>query len=129
MLAANGPAGRSPLNAVNLTGLMERTAGSPVRGGASLSLEMPRGGGTLGCILRDLNDATAIYALTYHHVVAPGGLSLSRRILLEVAPGCGEVLSFPAAGANERSRDAAVVRLEPGFKWLPAITDIGVAAL
>ena len=29
MLAANAPAGRSPLDAVNLTGLMERTAGRP----------------------------------------------------------------------------------------------------
>jgi hypothetical protein len=62
-------------------------------------------------------------AIAYHHVVAPGGLSLSRRILLEVAPGCGEVLGFPAGGANERSRDAAVVRLEPGFSgFLPSPT-------
>ena len=111
----------------------------PLRGGVSLATEGTPGVGTLGCFLTDKNDATAVYALTNHHVVAKAGkLSRSRRVLHPssihwASPPIQDdidqnAIGIVAAGGQEAIRDAALVRLSPGMKWLPAIKDIGFVA-
>ncbi|HEY1307859.1 MAG TPA: hypothetical protein VGF24_30110 [Vicinamibacterales bacterium] len=106
--------------------------GPPLIGGMMLGRNSPDGSddyaGTLGCFLIDDQDPTAVYALTNHHVVTDGALSLSRPIkqssgfigVFNATP-----IGYCAAGADEPQRDAAVVRLERGLKWVPAIRDIG----
>ncbi len=108
----------------------------PLRGGISLAIEDQKGLGTIGCFLRDRNDATAIYALTNYHVVAAEGkLSRSRRI---IHPGLTDPSRIPsddevsqtsfgivAAGVHDAIRDAALVRLDQGTEWIPHVEDIG----
>ena len=111
----------------------------PLCGGISLATEGTPGLGTLGCFLVDKNDATAVYALTNHHVVAKAGkLSRSRRVLHPstihwASPPTQEdidqnAIGIVAAGGQEAIRDAALVRLSAGMKWLPAIKDVGFLA-
>lgn len=106
----------------------------PLQGGMDfwVNFDFPPGtaaGGTLGCFLRDRHDGSAIYGLTNHHVVTPdfGKLSRSRPVLQkqEGAPTSGDHFGTVTQGANDRYRDAAVVRLRPGQKWLPRIKTIG----
>jgi hypothetical protein len=106
--------------------------GPPLIGGMMIGRNRPGStdnyAGTLGCFLVDDQDPTAVYALTNHHVVTDGALSLSRPI--KQATGIINVFSdipigYCAAGADEPHRDAAVVRLEAGQRWVPAIREIG----
>jgi hypothetical protein len=107
--------------------------GPPLIGGMMIGRNRPGSNnnfaGTLGCFLVDDQDPTAVYALTNHHVVADGALSLSRPIKQPIGGIIGAFNATPigycAAGANEPQRDAAVVRLDEGQKWVPAIRDIG----
>lgn len=105
----------------------------PLRGGVSLSVEGKVGIGTIGCILRDKADGSAIYALTNHHVVAvKDKLSRSRRVshpslfedlVFKFTP--GSAIGIVAEGVDEPIVDAAVVRLDPGTRWLPCVTQAG----
>lgn len=105
----------------------------PLRGGMYLRPDFGAkgfgGGGTLGCILRDKRNGSAIYGLTCHHVVVPSGARLSRsRMVAQTQaadPGVVELFAKVVAGADEKRRDAAVVRLNPFEAWLPAIKEIG----
>jgi hypothetical protein len=106
----------------------------PLRGGGSLGHEGGRGVGTLGCMLQDKEDGSAIYALTNFHVISVDGkLSHCNRVShpaqrtsdfdFEFDP------AFPigivADGADDALRDAAVVRLAEGTTWIPFIEGIG----
>ena len=56
---------------------------TPLRGGMNIGVvraDFSSGGGTLGCILRDKHDGSAIYGLTNQHVVAPSKRRRSRSI-------------------------------------------------
>ena len=103
----------------------------PLRGGMTISIEgEPKGSnGTLGCMLLDNADATAIYGLTNQHVIVGDRLSLSRRVIQTAADGSGldgaNPVGYVTVAANDATRDVALIRLEPEQKWLPAIKEIG----
>ncbi len=110
-------------------------AAEPLVGGVSIAAEGKPGLGTLGCFLRDRDDATAIYALTNHHVVSVSGkLSRARRIVSPPPQHFGEPsdddwlasnwIGLVAAGGDEAIRDAAIARLKPGTSWLPNVKDM-----
>jgi hypothetical protein len=104
---------------------MEIVRTIPLRGGIGLTIEGV-GEGTMGCLLRDKDDGTAVYGLTNHHVVTNDRLSLSRRIMYPSAtPPAFEPIGYPASGVNDKVMDAAIIRIEPDFDWLPAIKEIG----
>jgi hypothetical protein len=113
-------------------GFPDLTAAAPLRGGVSIAVEGVSGLGTLGCFLRDRDDSSAIYALTNHHVVAlDGKISRSRRVVqpapqhFKPPPDTAwlddHTIGIVAAGGDDAIRDAALVRLKPGAKWLPSI--------
>jgi hypothetical protein len=107
----------------------------PLKGGVEIAVERPDGkpgglggAGTLGCIVRNRNDTTAVYALTNHHILTNNRLSLSRRVLQHSPTGGGfdsTPLGFAAAGAQDSLVDAALVRLQTDQEWVPAIKEIG----
>jgi hypothetical protein len=106
----------------------------PLRGGVSISLEGKKGLGTLGCILRDKQDGSAIYALANYHVVAKDNkLSRSRRVAHPSTRGPDFEFEFDEAntkgivaeGTLDALRDAAVFRLDQGVHWIPFVEGIG----
>lgn len=102
----------------------------PLRGGISITPEGAEAiGGTLGCLLRDKKDVTAVYGLTNHHVVVNPNLSLSRRLSHPLVAVTGfsatNTIGIVAAGFDESKGDAAVIRLNPNQRWTPTIEGIG----
>ncbi|HYT77206.1 MAG TPA: hypothetical protein VEL79_20790 [Vicinamibacterales bacterium] len=106
---------------------LDGTHVDPLQGGMEIAIEAGFKG-TLGCILRDRDDGSAVYGLTNHHVVAvDGNISFSRRVLQPSAPPdtTFDPIGIVSAGGDDRYRDAAAIRLQVDLKWLPAIREIG----
>lgn len=103
----------------------------PLRGGISLSTEgQDIGIGTLGCMLRDKEDGSAMYALTNFHVIAlDGKLSRSARVSHPSTPGFtfdpDVAFGIVSDGGEPGIRDAAIVRLDEGQRWIPFVHQIG----
>lgn len=114
--------------------LPDRRKLRPLRGGMSLGAQGKIGHGTLGCLLQDKVDATAVYALTNHHVVsADGKTSRSRTVSNPSAMNSdsenifddGNPIGIVAEAIDEAILDAAVVRINPLIEWLPRVAQIG----
>jgi hypothetical protein len=113
----------------------DNTHTNPLEGGMLLGCRAPDHHGktgTLGCLARDKADGTAVYALTNQHVVADseGKISLSRPFLrLDKTPDPGldsfDPLGYTAAATRDQTIDAALLRIDAGFEWLPKIKQIG----
>ena len=110
---------------------MDETYTMPLKGGVAIIVDAHTDTeGTMGCLLRDRTDATAVYGLTNYHVAANGDgkLMLSWRVLQRKEPEPSQLhepFGTAAGGAEDHLRDAAVFRLDPGMTWLPAIRDLG----
>ena len=109
-----------------------------LRGGIQLMSELAgTNAGTLGCLLRDAQDAGAAYALTAYHVVAgheppdsatrvghpTAHTSISRCCTHQFGTFAGGIA--PVGGGSEYF-DVAVCRLDPGTLWAPLIAELGV---
>ncbi len=108
---------------------MDETPTMPLQGGMSIAMDAHTNGGTLGCFLRDRNDSTAVYGLTNYHVAAKDlKLSRSWRALRPIQPppsNLHERFATAEGGGSDAYRDAALLRLDAGVKWLPSIKEIG----
>ena len=110
---------------------MDETYTMPLQVGVAIVVDAhTESEGTMGCLLRDRTDDTAVYALTNYHVAAndDGKLMLSWRVLQRKEPEPSQLhepFGTAAGGAEDHLRDAAVFRLDPAMKWLPAIRDLG----
>lgn len=113
----------------------------PLAGGARLQADLTgASGGTLGCFLRHATDPTRVFALTNFHVVsvrAPGGQQVLRTPTknstrvgqptneASSTKCCSDQFGVFAAGAEDVSRDAALVQLDPGTQWMAEVVGIG----
>jgi hypothetical protein len=107
---------------------MDHSPTYPLEGGMTITMDAnPDVEGTLGYFLRDRNDSTAVYALTNYHVAAKNmKLSLSWRAEgnLQLAY-LTRAFATAEGGGVDKYRDAALLRLDAGVKWLPSIKDLG----
>lgn len=116
--------------------LPDRRRLMPLRGGMSVAAQGKQGHGTIGCLLQDRTDPTAVYALTNHHVVSPDGTSSRSRVVSYPSARDSQgynifdddpanALGIVAETLDESILDAAIVRIRPRVEWLPRIAQIG----
>lgn len=115
---------------------LDSTEYRPLKGGARVQIALAgKGFGTLGCILTDPADPAKVYALTNYHVVRVKGgtqpvAGTTRLGQPDNQDGptkcCSHIIGSYAGGGEDTTRDAAVIRLDGGTKWLAEITEIGI---
>jgi hypothetical protein len=106
----------------------------PLRGGVSLAAQGVPGHGTMGCLLQDRLDPSAVYGLTNHHVVTHDGKVSRSRIVshpsfrdsnLNFGFNVNSPIGVVAEAKDVPILDAAVVRIDPLTRWLPMVHEIG----
>jgi hypothetical protein len=115
---------------------LDSTEFRPLKGGGCVQVALSGAGlGTLGCFLTDPADPAKVYALTNFHVVnVKGGAQPVAGTTRLGQPDnqdgptkcCSHLIGTFAAGSENTVRDAAVIRLDGGTKWLAEITEIGI---
>jgi hypothetical protein len=132
-----GEAGTTVWSALDVSVAHEDSAKyRPLSGGVRI-LPAVDGGlfGTLGCFLEHQTDPTKVYGLTCHHVIAPnvnvhavvGSTRVGQPDADDSLFRCLSNLIGTFAGGSENTiRDAALIQLDVGTKWLAEIVDIGV---
>jgi hypothetical protein len=115
---------------------LDDTEYRPLKGGARVQIGLGGAGlGTLGCFLTDPADPAKVYALTNFHVVeAQGGTKPVAGTTRLGQPDnqdgptkcCSHIIGTYAGGGKDSVRDAAVIRLDGGAKWLAEINEIGI---
>ena len=113
----------------------------PLIGGARIQVDLTGAGyGTLGCFLQHTTDPAKVYALTNYHVVSvrtPDSLRELRAPTKDTTrvgqptsessstKCCSDQFGKFAAGSLDVTRDAALVRLDPGTEWFAEVEGIG----
>jgi hypothetical protein len=113
----------------------------PLVGGSRLQVDLTgASGGTLGCFLRHATDPNRVFALTNFHVVSVRAPNSTQVLRTPVRSGtragqptnessstkcCSDQFGVFVAGAEDVSRDAALVQLDPGTQWMAEVVGIG----
>ncbi|MCE3555577.1 S1 family peptidase [Pseudonocardia sp. RS11V-5] len=108
----------------------------PLIGGSRLQVDLTGAGfGTLGCFLVHETDPNQVFALTNFHVVCANNVKVkpTKDTTRAGQPTnqasstkcCSDQIGVFAAGNDEQSRDAALVRLDPGTQYLAEVVGIG----
>jgi hypothetical protein len=115
---------------------MDATEFRPLSGGGRVQIALAgKGFGTLGCFLTDPADPAKVYALTNYHVVrVKGGTQPTAGTTRLGQPDnedgptkcCSHLIGTYAGGGEDAVRDAAVIRLDGGTKWLAEINEVGI---
>jgi hypothetical protein len=105
-------------------------------GGARVEAKIAGSGpGTLGCLLQHTTDPARVYALTNFRVLpenangfapVPGSTRMGHPVqTTEIFKCCSRIFGTFVAGNSDADRDAAVIQLDPGTKWLAEILGLG----
>jgi hypothetical protein len=118
-------------------GAMDREKHRTLLGGIRVQSALPGAGfGTIGCLLEHATDPGQTYALTNFHVLSKVADGTATPVKDATRLGhphatnsplkcCSNMFGTFAGGGSDAVRDAALIRLDPGTKWLPEILGIG----
>ncbi|GAB2831305.1 hypothetical protein GCM10027176_39550 [Actinoallomurus bryophytorum] len=106
-------------------------------GGIRVQSGLPGAGfGTMGCLLEHTTDPGKVYGLTNFHVLSKVADGTATPVKDSTRLGhphattsplkcCSNMFGTFAGGGSDAVRDAALIQLDPGTKWLPEIVGLG----
>jgi len=111
-------------------------------GGSQIKRDGSWTAGTLGCFVWNTSDHTQAWALTCYHIVGPkdapapvlGTTEVGQPDAIRCSGCCNDMIGKYAGGriqptpeTSNQDRDEALVRLDPGTKWVADVLEIGAS--